>query len=92
MAQAVPLTAQAHALPAFRFAVILSARVTRAPGRAPLLAASRVQPIQLPTLLVYGGADPDVPAAMTRELRDTFDPSCVTEVFLPGWGWGWGWG
>jgi pimeloyl-ACP methyl ester carboxylesterase len=88
----VPLTAQAHALPAFRFAVILSARVTRAPGRAPLLAASRVQPIQLPTLLVYGGADTDVPAAMTRELRDTFDPSCVTEVFLPGWGWGWGWG
>ena len=92
MAQAVPLTAQAHALPAFRFAVILSARVTRAPGRAPLLAASRVQPIQLPTLLVYGGADTDVPAATTRELRDTFDPSCVTEVFLPGWGWGWGWG
>lgn len=90
MAQAAPLTTQAHALPAFRFAVILSARVTRAPGRAPLLAASRAQPIQLPTLLVYGGADTDVPAAMTRELRDTFEPSCVTEVFLPGWGWGWG--
>ena len=40
MAQAAPLTTQAHALPAFRFAVILSARVTRAPARAPLLAAS----------------------------------------------------
>ena len=83
LAQAAPLNTQAHGLPAFRFAVILSARVTRAPERAPLVAASRQQPICLPTLLVYGGADNEVPAAMTRELRDTFDPACVTEVFLP---------
>ena len=82
-AQAAPPNTQAHGLPAFRFAIILSARVTRAPERAPLLAASRQQPICLPTLVVYGGADTEVPAAMTRELRDTFDPACVTEVFLP---------
>ena len=64
--------------------------MTRAPARAPLLAASRAQRIQLPTLLVYGGADTDVPAAMTRELRDTVEPSCVTEVLRPAWAWGWG--
>tara|TARA_B100000795_G_scaffold238903_1_gene200291 strand:- start:75 stop:437 length:363 start_codon:yes stop_codon:yes gene_type:complete len=83
LTQAAPLNTQAHGLPAFRFAIILSARVTRAPERAPLLAASRQQPIRLPTLLIYGGGDNEVPAAMTRELRDTFDPACVTEVFLP---------
>ena len=61
------LDTQAHGLscvlPHFRFAVILSARPTRDSGRAPLLAASRQQPMRLPTLLVYGGADNDVPAA-----------------------------
>ncbi len=69
-----------------RFSIILSARVTRHAAHAPLLQAAASRPLTLPSLVLYGGRDNDVPAEMTRELVATFEPEAVTAIFLPDGG------
>ena len=74
---------QLDGVPAFRIAIILSARATRHPDRAPLIAAARQRPLCLPTLVVYGGHDTDVTPDQTRELCHTIHHESLSEIFLP---------
>ena len=66
-----------------RFGIFLSARTTRHAAHAALLADAVTTPLPLPSLVIYGGNDGDVPAAMTRELMTTLDPGRTTEIYLP---------
>uniref|UniRef100_A0A7S2FGR5 Serine hydrolase domain-containing protein n=1 Tax=Haptolina brevifila TaxID=156173 RepID=A0A7S2FGR5_9EUKA len=66
-----------------RFGVFISSRASRHHGHRDLVEAVRSSPLALPSLVIYGGKDTDVPPADTRELIETLDPSCLTTVYLP---------
>ena len=64
-------------------AILLSCRVSRHTEHSELVAGAVAAPLPLPSLVLYGGKDTDVPPAMTRELMATLDPAGVREIYLP---------
>ena len=70
-------------VPPPRFGVFLSARATRHAAHAELVASAVQTPMPLPSLVLYGGQDTDVPPGQTREMMATLAPDLTTEVFLP---------
>ena len=66
-----------------RFGVFISSRMTRHAAHAELIAAAVHEPLPLPSLVIYGGNDHDVPPELTKELMTTLDPQLRTELFLP---------
>ena len=73
----------AFTIPPPAFGVFISARTTRHAAHADLLTGAVRDPLPLPSLVIHGGNDANVPSAMTRELMTTLDPSLTTEIFLP---------
>jgi len=70
-----------------RFGIFLSARTVRAASHAELLRGVRERPLTLPSLVVYGGKDTDVPPETTRAMIEgTLHPSAVHEVCIPSGG------
>ena len=67
----------------FRFGIIISARASRHSSHMELIHAAREAPLELPSLVIFGGKDTDVPEAQTRALMETLAPSTSTQVFLP---------
>ena len=73
----------ASRVPDPRFAILLSCRLSRHTEHSELVAGAAAAPLPLPSLVLYGGKDTDVPPAMTRELMATLDPAGVREIYLP---------
>lgn len=69
--------------PPLRFAIIISAMMSRHAEYVPLMEAAVQSPLTLPTLVIFGGKDTDVPEKATRQLLTTLDPASTTELFLP---------
>ena len=75
---------EAHkGIPPPRFGVYLSARATRHDAHVEMVNAAAATPLPLPSLVIYGGRDNEVPAELTREMMQTLDPSQRTELFMP---------
>jgi pimeloyl-ACP methyl ester carboxylesterase len=67
-----------------RFGIFMSARTSRHKTHVGLVESlSGGRRLSLPSMVIYGGRDSDVPPEMTRELLGTLDPETTTELFLP---------
>lgn len=67
-----------------QFVILISPRTTRATATEQLLRDATQRPLALPSLVMYGGADTEVPPESTRELLTTLDRAALSEVYLPG--------
>jgi hypothetical protein len=68
----------------FRFGIFISARASRHTAHADLIQrAKTASPLTIPSLVIFGGKDNEVPADDTRQLIATLDPSKTTQCFLP---------
>ena len=48
-----------------------------------MMAHVATQPLAMPSLVIYGGADSEVPPELTRELVGTLESASTTQVYLP---------
>ena len=68
---------------AFRFGIFVSARASRHASHLELVRAAREAPLDMPSLVIFGGKDTEVQASETRALMETLAPSTTTHLFLP---------
>ena len=73
----------AKRLPPPRFGIFISARTSRHTTHTALVAGAAQAPLSLPSLVIYGGKDTDMPAEMTEELMRTLDETKRVELYLP---------
>ena len=80
LAQAGAITIP-HARPSF--AVIFSARASRHHAHLELMQKARADPLPIPSLVVFGGNDAEVPPDDTRALCETLSPTLLHSIFVP---------
>ena len=56
------------------------------PGHEDLVRSCTANPLDLASLIIYGGSDTEVPPALTEELAATLDPARQATIFFPDGG------
>ena len=68
------------------FGIFLSCRLSRHQGHEDLVRSCTANPLDLASLIIYGGSDTEVPPALTEELAATLDPARQATIFFPDGG------